>query len=400
MPSVLGCKSIYDVNVKGKTVFLRVDLNSPVVEGRVLMGARIREHAKTIYYLSEEGAKTVVLSHQARPGEEGFISLKRHGEKLAKLLSREVKFCTWDSDYASEIKKMQDGQVLLLENVRFREEEMEEKTAAEHAKGKLISELAPLGDLFVQDALSICHRQHATVVGFSKRMPCYAGCYLLKELEALSGLNAAKGKRLLVLGGAKPKDSIAVLEKMLETKRADEAVLGGIFGELFLWARGVRLGEKDKFFEGNGFSELKPKAKKILDKFGRKISLPVDFAVSEKGKRREIPLSALPSTLSTFDIGKQTYGQFKAKIRASSLVIFNGPMGKYEEKQFGIGTQKVLEAVAFSRTFSIVGGGDTEKALSAIGLLPSDFDFVSLAGKALLEYLSGEKLPGLEVLKG
>lgn len=400
MPLVLGCKSVYDADVKGKTVFLRVDLNSPVVEGRVLMGARIREHAKTIYYLSEEGAKTVVLSHQARPGEKEFISLKRHSQKLSKLLGRDVKFCTWDSDYVAEIRKLKPGQILLLENVRMRKEEMEEKTAEQHAKGKLISELAPLGDLFVEDALSICHRPHATVVGFGPKMPCYAGCYLLKELEALSNLDAVKGKRLLVLGGAKPADSIAVLEKMLETKRADEAVLGGLFGELFLWASGTSFGAKDKFFAEKGFAPIKPKAKKILGKFGSKISLPSDFAVSEKGKRVEVPLSALPLQVPTLDIGKQTYEHFKEKIRKSALVIFNGPMGKYEEKKFAIGTQKVLEAVAFSRTFSIVGGGDTEKAISSIGLMQQDFDFVSLAGKALLEYLSGEKLPGLEVLKG
>ncbi|MBU0662241.1 phosphoglycerate kinase [Candidatus Micrarchaeota archaeon] len=396
----MGYKSIYDAEVRGKTVFLRADLNSPVVEGRVLMNARLREHAKTMYYLSEEGAKTVILSHQARPGEDGFVSLDRHAVKLAKQLDREVKFFFWNEDYKTAIKRMQDGEIILLDNTRMREEEMEKKSAEEHGKSKIVSELAPLGYLFVQDALSICHRAHATVVGFAKHMPCYAGCALLKELEALEKLEEIKGKRLLVLGGAKPEDSIKVLETMLEQGKADSAVIGGLFGELFLSAKGVQFGAKDKMLAEKGSKTMKAKMNEILGKFGDKITLPVDFAVMKDEQRKEISVSGMPSMSMTFDIGKQTYEDFKEKIRNSAVAICNGPMGRYEEKEFSIGTQKILEAAAFSRTYSIVGGGDTEKALSAIGLLPSDFDFVSLAGKALLEYLAGEKLPGLEVLKG
>lgn len=392
-------KPIYDADVKGKTVFLRVDLNSPVVEGRVIMGSRIREHAKTIYYLSEEGAKTVVLSHQARPGEEGFISLRRHAVKLSKILGRDVKFCAWEDDCPAAIKKLRNGEILLLDNTRFRKEEMAEASAEGHAKRGFVAELAPLGDLFVQDALSVCHRSHASVVGFSAKMPSYAGCYLVKELEALEKLERIKGRRLLVLGGAKPGDSLKILSKMLGTGRADSAVAGGLFGELLVSASGKNFGEKEKLFEKKGYSKLKPELKKVLLRFKGKIFLPVDFAVSGKGsKREEISLSQLPSSLSTSDIGKKTIALFKEKIRRSDVAICNGPMGVYEDKRFSIGTQKILEAVAFSRTFSIVGGGDTEKAFSALGLLPQDFDFVSLAGKALLAYLAGEKLPGLEVL--
>jgi len=392
-------KTIYDTETKGKTVFLRVDLNSPVVAGRVIIGARIREHAKTLYYFSEEGARTVAFSHQGRPNEPEFIPLKRHAVKLSKLLGREVKFRSWDENYLGAIKKLSNGEILLLDNTRFQKEEMVNASPAQHAKDGFIAALAPLGGLFVQDALSICHRSHATVVGFSRHMPSYAGCYLLKELEALEKLENVDGKRLLVLGGAKPEDSLKVLAEMLERGRADEAIIGGLFGELFLWANGTNFGEKEKFFEEKGYAKLKPELKKTLNRFRNKISLPKDFAVSGKGgKREEIPLSQLPSKHSTFDIGKQTIEEFKKKIRKSNLVICNGPMGKYEKKEFSIGTQKILEAAAFSRAFSIVGGGDTEKAISALGMLTQDFNFVSLAGKALLAYLAGEKLPGLGVL--
>ncbi|MFH1391515.1 MAG: phosphoglycerate kinase [Candidatus Diapherotrites archaeon] len=393
-------KSIFDFDLKGKTVFMRTDLNSSVVEGRVVISSRLREHSKTIYALSEEGAKVVVLSHQGRPGEEGFISLKRHADHIRKFIDKPLKFVKWEDDFEKEIKSLKDGEVIILDNTRFLKDEQVKKTPDEHAEDETIKKLGALGDLFVQDALSVCHRSHATVVGFKKYMPCVVGPVLEKELEALEKLeDGASNGKLLVLGGSKLKDSIKLLKGMLENGMANKVCVGGLFGELFLKAKGIKLGAKDSFFTEKGFDELIPKAKELLDKYSEKLILPQDFGLDDNKKRKEIKVEELPSDLNSMDIGTETTEIFKKEIRDSKVVVFNGPMGVYEKEKFSVGTKKVLEALAFHRCYSIIGGGDTERALTSFGLVPQDFSYVSLAGKALLQYLSGIPLAGLEILE-
>jgi phosphoglycerate kinase len=391
-------KNIYDEKLKGKTIVLRADLNSPIVSESLALSSRIREHAKTIYFLSEEEAKTVVLSHQGREGEPDFVDLYRHSRLIEKLIDKPVKFVKWNEDYAKEIKNMKNGEIILLDNVRFLKEETEKKTIAEHAKANFIKKIAKNSDLFVQDALSVCHRSQASVVGFKPHLPCFTGIFLEKELNALEKLSEINDSTLLVLGGGKPADSIKVLEEMLTTGKANEALLGGMIGELFLKAKGIELGKKDEYYSNEKYTPLLKKAQKIMNTHEKKIMLPIDFAFEENKTRKEIPLKKLPAKEMILDIGQETLQLYKNKIRSSKLTIFNGPMGVYEKNGFARGTKKILEYIAFSRTFSILGGGDTEKALTAIGLVPQDFNHVSLAGKALLEYLAGKKLPGLEIL--
>lgn len=391
---------MFDFDLKGKTVFLRADLNSTVIEGRVVISSRLREHSKTIYALREEGAKVVVLSHQGRPGGQGFIKLRRHADFVKKFIDQPVKFVKWEDDYEKEIKEMKNGDVVVLDNTRFQKEELENKSWEEHANDSFIKKLGPLGDLFVQDALSVCHRSQASVVGFKKYMPCVTGPVLERELTVLDKLEETKTNgKLLVLGGSKLIDSIGLLSGMLDSGLVNKVCIGGLFGELFLKAQGIDFGEKEKFFKENGLNELIPQAKELLDKYNKKLVLPVDLAVSHGKKREEIKVSDLPSEFETMDIGRETTELFKKEIRRSSLVVFNGPMGVYEKKAFTVGTKKILESIAFHRCFSIVGGGDTEKALTSFGLMPQDFSHTSLAGKALLLLLSGEPLPGLEILE-
>lgn len=395
-------KSVFDCKLDGKTVFLRTDLNSSVVEGRVVISSRLREHSKSIYALSEEGAKVVVLSHQGRPGEDEFIELKRHSDFIKKFTGKHVKFLKWDSDIAKEIKSLKNGEIAVLDNTRFQKEEQLDKSPAEHAKDPFIKSLGPLGDLFVQDALSVCHRPHATVVGFKNYMPCVVGPVLQKELDALSKLDDTKnGSKLVVLGGSKLSDSVEILNGMLDRKMCDFACIGGLFGELFLKAQGINFGAKEKFFKEKELEKLLPAAKEILKKHPGKLILPLDIAVDagNGSKRKELKVSEFPSENNTMDIGRETTELFKKKIRSSTVVVFNGPMGVYEKPKFAIGTKKILEAIAFHRCFSIIGGGDTERALTSFGLVPQDFSHVSLAGKALLQYLSTKPLPGLEILE-
>ena len=396
----MSLKSIFTQKLAGKTVLLRVDLNSSIVEGRVVVSSRIREHAKTVYSLCEEGAKVVVLSHQGRKGDADFIPLKRHADFIKKFTGRPVRFVTWQDDFRQKIRDMKNGEVVVMDNTRFLEIETDEKkTPEQFANATPIKELIEVSDFFVQDALSIAHRSNATVIGPPLKLKSFVGPVLERELEALKKLNSKKQAKLLILGGAKPTDSVQILESMLSNKFADEVCLGGLFGEVFLSAKGVKLGKKDAFMKEKGFDRLVPKAKEILAKYGDKIILPVDVGVKPNGHRKEVKVSQLPTEMDIMDIGVETTELFKKKVRAAEVVVFNGPMGVYENKPFSIGTKKLLETIAFSRCYSIVGGGDTERALLSIGLLPQDFKHVSLAGKALLEYLAGEELPGLKILE-
>jgi len=231
-------------------------------------------------------------------------------------------------------------------------------------------------------------------------MPCVTGPVLERELTVLDKLEETKTNgKLLVLGGSKLTDSIGLLSGMLDSGLVNKVCIGGLLGELFLKAKGVNFGKKEEFFKEHGVDKLVLKAKALLDKYNGKLVLPIDIAVKGRKKREEVKVSELPSEFETMDIGRETTELFKREIRASSLVVFNGPMGVYENEHFSVGTKKILESIAFHRCFSIVGGGDTEKALMSFGLMPQDFSHTSLAGKALLQLLSGEPLPGLEILE-
>ena len=341
-----------------------------------------------------------MLSHQGRKGDADFIPLKRHADFIKKFTGRQVRFVTWQEDLRQKIRGMKNEEIVVMDNTRFLDIETDEKkTPEEFAAATPIKELIEVSDFFVQDALSILHRSNATVIGPPFKLKSFVGPVLEKELEALKKLNSKKQSKLLVLGGAKPSDSIEILESMLEKKFADEVCLGGLFGEIFLSAGGVKLGKKDLFLKEKGFDKLVPKAKEILSKYASRIILPVDVGVKPNGHRKEVKVADLPTDSDILDIGVETTELFKKKVRAAEVVVFNGPMGVYENKPFSIGTKKLLETIAFSRCYSIVGGGDTERALLGIGLLPQDFKHVSLAGKALLEYLAGEELPGLKILE-
>ncbi|MEM2947949.1 MAG: phosphoglycerate kinase, partial [Candidatus Anstonellales archaeon] len=209
-------KSVYDVDLKGKVVIKRIDLNSPVSNGEVLPNPRIREHAKSVRELSDVGAKIVLLSHQGAPGDEDFITLKQHAQLLAEEVGKPVKFVpdVCGEEAKKAIKELKDGEIVLLENVRFAEDEMKEESVSE---AKIVKELSPLADYFILDALSVSHRKHASVVGFGEKLPVLAGRTLIKELEALD--KVSKGEDVVfVMGGSKVKDSLKIMKKQLNGK--------------------------------------------------------------------------------------------------------------------------------------------------------------------------------------
>lgn len=386
-------------DVKGKTIVLRCDLNSNVENGTIVVSERIKQHAQTIRQLTNEGARLVVLAHQGRKGEADFVSLEQHCLALEKLLGKKIKFLKWTDNFASEIGLLKNSEIILMENTRFLEEETAEKTPAEHAQTDFVKKIAGFSDYFVLDALSVCHRSQASVVGFAALLPSFAGPVLERELNALKKISSTKEKRLLVLGGAKAAESIEVLESMLSKGNIDEALLGGLLAELFWKSQGIKFGAKDIVFEEKKLLGLLPKCAKVLQAFSEQIFLPLDFAVEENGNRKIVLLEQLPSNAKIMDIGDKTIELFCKKLVSAKLVVLNGPLGVFEQKNFAVGTKKVFETIAHSVAFSILGGGDTETALELLGIEKKLFGFVSLSGKALLEYLAGKQLPGLVALE-
>ena len=392
-------KFISKENVSGKTVVVRADLNSNVENGELFAGSRITEHAKTFKQLSEKGAKVVVLAHQGRKGDDDFATLEQHAAALTEEIGKEVKLVKWESDYVSAIKAMQGGDIILMDNVRQFDDEEKDFAPEEAAKLERIAKIASVADMFVQDALSVCHRSQPSVVGFTAVLPAYVGPILEKEVNALKHYDKGEKPCLFILGGAKVEDSIKLMKTILENGKADMVCVGGLFGELFLKATGKKLGEKDKFFEEKGLMPLIESAKQLLDSFGEKITLPVDVAViDDDDERKEITVDELPTDFTICDVGVETIALFKQKMKKAKFIVFNGPLGMFEKYGFELGTKKVFDAMSRGKAFSLLGGGDTETAIQQLEFAMSDFSHVSLAGKALLTYLSGKELPGLKVL--
>lgn len=402
----LGVKTLDDVEVSGRTVGVRVDFNSPVDSStkRLLDDSRIRAHAETtLKELVQKRAKVVVLSHQGRKGDPDFTSLKEHAEILARLLPTKVHFVDdiFGERAIASIKSLKDGEVLVLENVRYWDGEAKSASPEEHAKSELVRKLGPLFDVYVVDAFSAAHRPHASLVGFAPVVKHYvAGRVMERELAALYRVrNNPERPCVYILGGAKAEDTADVLESVLGEGIADAVLTGGLVANLLLHAKGYNLGDANvAVLRDKGFLELEGRLKAALDKFGDRIHLPEDLAVEENGKRVEITLSSLPAKSLIKDIGSKTLERYAEVIRKAKTIVMNGPMGVFEDPNFSLGTRKIFEAIVTSGAFSLIGGGHTIAASSKLGFADK-ISHVSTGGGALIEYLMKGTLPVVEVLK-
>jgi phosphoglycerate kinase len=393
-----------DFNYKNKVVLLRVDFNSPIDPNtkKILDDTRIRSHSETIAELSKKGAKVVILAHQGRPGDPDYSSLENHAKALSKILNKPVEYV--DDIYGEKAKKaieaLKPREILVLKNVRDYPEETKSKSPEEHAKSELVQKLAPLADFFVNDAFAAAHRGHASIVGFTTVLPTAAGRVMEKELKALEKVTTASEKPCLyILGGAKADDSAAITEYVLSKGTADNVLTGGVIGHLFLYAKGYDIGETNrKYLEEKGFTTIIPKIQDLFKRFDGKIVLPDDLAVEVDGKRREIDVSELPTNYPIYDIGSKTIEKYASMVKKAEAIVLNGPMGVYENKEFLKGTKGVFEAIAESKAFSVAGGGHTIGALDELGL-QKRISYVSTGGGALMEYLTGKTLPGVEALE-
>jgi len=402
MPKFL---TLDDFDVKDKTVLVRVDFNSPVdpETKKVLSDTRIRAHGETtIKELAEKGAKVVILAHQGRPGEPDFISLEQHAQILGNILGKPVKFV---DDVCGEkaqnaIKELKSGEILVLDNVRKFPGETKKASPEEHSKSELVMNLAPLADLFVNDAFAAAHRAHVSIVGFTVLLPSAAGRIMERELKALSRvLENPEKPCIFILGGAKADDSLQISKYVLDNNIADYVLTGGITGHLFLAAKGYNLGKPNmELLEKKELMGLIPGIKELMEKYPGKIETPVDLAIEVDGKRKEITVEELPTDYPIYDIGTKTIEKYSQIISNAKSIVFSGPPGVYEKEEFVKGTKGLFEAIANSSAFSLVGGGHSVAAVHELGLADR-MGYISTAGGALIEFLMGKELPGVAALE-
>jgi phosphoglycerate kinase len=398
-------KTLDDFELKNKVVLTRVDFNSEIdpQTKNVTSDVRIKAHAQTtLKELAEKGAKTVVLAHQGRKGDPDYTPLKMHAEILQKILNCPVKYVDdlYGDKAKAAIKNLQGGEILILENVRSFDGETKNGTPEQHAQTPLVQNLAPLADLFVNDAFAAAHRGHVSMVGFTTVLPSAAGRIMERELKSLSkALEKPEKPCVYVMGGAKADDSLEISKYVLGNGIADYVLVGGVTSQLFMAAKGIDLGKGNMaFLAKKELMGLVPGIQELIKQYGDKIQTPVDVSVEVDGKRREISIANLPTEYSIFDIGTQTAENYAKLISQANSIVVSGPMGVYENKEFNHGTKTVFQAIANSKAFSLAGGGNTIAAIEEYGL-SQKIGYISTAGGALIEFLMGKKLPGVVALE-
>ncbi|AKG03945.1 phosphoglycerate kinase [Salimicrobium jeotgali] len=387
-------QTISDIEVDGKTVFCRVDFNVPMKDGEVTDDTRIKAALPTIQHLTGNGAKVILASHLGRPKGEAHDELRLDpvAERLSDLLGAEV--LKSDEVYGQEVTKaiseMERGKVLLLENVRF--DPGEEKNDAELAK-----HFADMADLYVNDAFGAAHRAHASTAGVAEYIPAVAGFLMQKELEVLGNALADPERPFTaIIGGAKVKDKIGVIDHLLD--KVDNLIIGGGLAYTFVKAQGYEIGksllEEDKIDLAKQYME-KAKENNVNFIMPEDVIVADDF--SEDANTKEVSIEEIPEDWEALDIGPKTRETYADLVKDSKLIIWNGPMGVFEMDTFAGGTKAVAEALAGTEGYTVIGGGDSAAAVETFGYA-SDMDHVSTGGGASLEFMEGKELPGVTVL--
>ena len=386
-------------------VLVRLDLNSPIEDGEPQDNRRFERHARTVRELAEAGHRVVLMAHQGRPGRDDFTSLAGHAAILADHVDRDVAFVddTYGEDAVAAVESLSAGEILLLENTRMCDDELPEASPEEKADTEFVRTLAPLFDAYVNDAYSAAHRKHASLVGFPLALPAYAGRVMETEYEANTAIARKEfdGPVTMVVGGTKATDVIGVMDALEGT--VDRFLLGGVAGELFLRGAGYPVGHDldgmdlfDDQWEAN--HEV---VESILADRGDTIHLASDLAYEDDdGDRAEHTIAEIDEKTDAYlDVGSGTVEEYDPLIRESAAVFVKGALGVFEDERFSVGTVGVLEAITETDCFSVVGGGDTSRAIEMYGMDEADFSHVSIAGGAYIRALTGEPLPAVELLE-
>lgn len=406
-----GMYTLDDFQLEGKTVLCRFDMNSPLdpktKEPRDI--TRIEHSLPTVQELSEKGAKTVILIHQGGDLEyQNYGSTEPHARIISERIGKPVEYIDDVCGPAAreKIKSLKNGQILMLENVRYMGEELtlfENKlklTPEEQSRTLVVRKLAPLADLYLCDAFAAVHRAQPTLIGMEEVLPSMMGRLMEREVSALNRvLGEPERPSVFILGGAKIQDAFMIMPSVLENGSADTILATGLVANVMLVAKGVSLGQaSEDIIRKKNLWEFVEQAKNILAKFREKIVLPVDFAYGENGIRIEVEINQLPSEKALTDLGSKTIKKYGEIIKDAKTIFFNGPPGMFEEAATENGTKGVLKAIAESTGFSIIGGGDSIAAINKYGVA-DQLDYISTGGGALIRFLSGEELPVISALK-
>ena len=378
------------MNVEGKNLLLRTDLNLPLENGRPQKTVRFERYLETIREVSGEGGKTVILAHQGRPGRNDFTSLENHAELLDEELDEKVHFISsiLGEEVETMLEDMSEGEVALMENVRLMSEELKNFDGEKHAKSLYVNKLADKFDLYINDGFSVAHRSQASIVGFPELMESEAGPVMREELENCRKIRDEFDSGVLVLGGEKPSDLIGVIEAKIES--VDKVLIGGVPGEVALMAHGRDLGEKSGWITQRGLDRKKQELLDLMEEHPEKFELPSDLA-TEDGDKRPEEVEGM-----TWDIGEETAERYAEIIEEADSVLMKGPMGAFE--QHPEGTKMILEALKNCEGFTVMGGGHTSSLVKEFGYSMEDFDHVSIAGGAFVRCVSGGELPAVEAL--
>ena len=390
-------KTVKDIDVSGKRVLVRCDFNVPMKDGRITDDIRITSALPTVRYLMENNAKVILMSHMGRPKGEPKpeFSLKPVADRLSELLGKDVIFAASDKVVDDNVKAaaeaLADGQVMLLENVRYRAEETKNQEP-------FTGELAQLGEIFVNDAFGTAHRAHCSTAGLAEYMPSVSGFLIEKEVKFLGdALEAPKRPFVAIMGGAKVGDKIPVIENLL--KKVDTLIIGGGMSYTFFKAMGYEIGTSILDEESIDLAaELMRKAEEA----GVELMLPVDTVCAVKfaddSEKGVFDIDKIPADMMGMDIGPKTIEAYKAVIAQAETVVWNGPAGVFEMPNFAEGTRAIAQALAESGAVTIIGGGDSAAAVEQFG----DADkmtHISTGGGASLEFLEGKELPGIACLE-
>lgn len=395
----------------GKTVLLRVDINSPIdaKTKRIVNENRIQKSIPTIKALLDDGAKLALIAHQGDTLDyQNLIPLQEHAEKLSAYLDTRVAYIDDVAGPAAQdkVRSLKAGEGVLLGNLRYLSEEISTFENAVKLKPEemletyLVRGLAPLIDYYVNDAFAAAHRNAPSMVAFQELKPTAAGELLFNEVAALDKvMHAPEHPSVFVLGGAKISDAFGMMEQVLASGTADRILTCGITGEVMLLAAGHRLGKvKEDFLRDRELDVFVAHSERYLRDYADRISMPSDLAYSVEGERHEIPIEDLPLDQMFMDIGSRTIADYETAIREAKTLFVNGPPGVYEDPHFEHGTKAIWKAIAEADGFSVIGGGDTVTAAAKFVDI-DDIDYVCTAGGAMVRYLSGKKLPLIEAME-
>ncbi|AMH93877.1 phosphoglycerate kinase Pgk [methanogenic archaeon ISO4-H5] len=393
-----------DMNFKGKRVLLRVDINCPMDKKtlKIINDVRIRAVIPTIRELLGKKAKLVILAHQSRKGKWDFTDLSQHAQLLSKNLNTPVRYVNdvLGEEAKKAIQEVKEGEVLLLGNVRELDSESKSLPMEEHAKGELVTALAPLFDVYVCDAFGAAHRSQCSLVGFDDVLPSASGRLMAKEMYALETIfNNPRRPSVFILGGAKFGDVPHMIDRVLGSNTADTVIVVGLAGNAFLMARGVDIGEASKVpLQEELTEENFKKAQDVMAKYGQRILLPTDVAVEKDGKRVSVNIGDMATAGAALDIGDQSVEKFRKVLQVSKTSFMSGPAGMFEKDGFEVGTKAIMTAMVESGGLSVLGGGHTSAAAERFDLADS-MSYVSTGGGALETFLLKDPLPVIVALE-